>query len=77
MRIDNSSNLDMRKLACGTVPARLHKPVRIVQGSERASPMIERNLISAVHASLLLLPERFNAQDFYATVAGLSYTGTP
>eukprot|EP00904_Undaria_pinnatifida_P001568 jgi/Undpi1/11411/HiC_scaffold_30.g13708.m1 len=54
---------------------RLHKPVRVIQGSERASPMIERNLISAVQASLLLLPERFNAQDFYTTVAGLSYTG--
>ncbi|CAM9227719.1 unnamed protein product [Laminaria digitata] len=54
---------------------RLHKPVRIIQGSERAAPMVEGNLISAVRASLLLLPERFSAQEFYRTVAGLSYTG--
>lgn len=51
--------------------------MRIIQGSEQASPMIESNLISAVQASLLLLPERFGAQELYTTVAGLSYTGAP
>lgn len=55
--------------------SRLHKPVRIIQGSEEASEMIQGNLVSAAKASLLLLPERFGAQEFYTTVAGLSYTG--
>lgn len=67
----------MRKLTFGALISRLHKPVRIIQGSERAAPMVEGNLISAVRASLLLLPERFSAQEFYRTVAGLSYTGAP
>lgn len=54
---------------------RLHKPVRIIQGSDKASEIIQGNLASASKASLLLLPERFSAQEFYTTVAGLSYTG--
>lgn len=49
--------------------------MRIVQENEHASVIIERNLVSAAKASLLLLPESFNAQEFYTTVAGLSYTG--
>lgn len=67
----------MRKLTCRTLFFRLHKPVRIIQGSEQASAMIEGNLISAVQTSLLLLPERFSAHELYTTVAGLSYTGAP
>eukprot|EP00752_Nemacystus_decipiens_P010611 g9449.t1 len=54
---------------------RLHKPVRIIQGNDQVSEMIQGNLASAAKASLLLLPERFGAQEFYTTVAGLSYTG--
>ncbi|CAM9382890.1 unnamed protein product [Scytosiphon promiscuus] len=54
---------------------RLHKPVRVIQGNEQAARIIHGNLVSAAKASLLLLPERFNAQEFYTTVAGLSYTG--
>lgn len=37
--------------------------------------MIEENLVSAAKASMLLLPERFSAEELYTTVAGLSYTG--
>ncbi|CAM9202160.1 unnamed protein product [Hapterophycus canaliculatus] len=54
---------------------RLHKPVRVIRGSKQASNIIQGNLVSATKASLLLLPERFSAQDLYTTVAGLSYTG--
>eukprot|EP00903_Cladosiphon_okamuranus_P009410 g8974.t1 len=54
---------------------RLHKPVRIIQGNDQVSGMIQGNLLSAAKASLLLLPERFSAQEFFTTVAGLSYTG--
>lgn len=60
--------------ACVSV-SRLHKPVRIIQGNDQVSEMIQGNLESAATASLLLLPERFSAQEFYTTVAGLSYTG--
>lgn len=49
--------------------------MRIIQGNEQASEMIKANLASAAKASLLLLPERFSAQELYTTVAGLSYTG--
>lgn len=49
--------------------------MRVIQRSEQASSVIETNLVSAVKASLLLLPERFNAEELYTTVAGLSYTG--
>ncbi|CAM9099014.1 unnamed protein product [Ectocarpus sp. 4 AP-2014] len=54
---------------------RLQKPVRIIQGNDKTSAIIEGNLLSAAKTSLLLLPERFSAQEFYTTVAGLSYTG--
>lgn len=36
---------------------------------------MQDNLLSAVKASLLLMPERFSAEELYSTVAGLSYTG--
>lgn len=49
--------------------------MRVIQRSEQASAIIETNLVSAAKASLLLLPERFTAQELYTTVAGLSYTG--
>lgn len=54
---------------------RLHKPVRVIRSSSDASPLLQDNLTSAARTALLLLPERFDAAEFYTTIAGLSYTG--
>lgn len=57
---------------------RLHKPVEIVVEPDNNSQLrtaLVQNLHSAVHASLMLLPEHFSEIDFYKTIAGLSYNG--
>ncbi|XP_045179228.1 phosphatidate cytidylyltransferase, mitochondrial-like [Mercenaria mercenaria] len=59
------------------VSGRLHKPVKIVKKphSARLIQALHTNLCSAVHASLLLLPETFTENDLYTTITGLSYSG--
>lgn len=57
---------------------RLHKPVRILVEPTEQSQLrtaLVQNLHSAVHAALLLLPERFQEIDFYKTITSLSYNG--
>ncbi len=61
---------------------RLHKPVKILTAAENNGDMdkdvsaaLRLNLQSALHTSLLLLPEQFTEEQLYATLAGLSYTG--
>jgi len=59
------------------VSGRLHKPVLILRRDENSelNLALATNLQSAVHTSLLLLPEQFSTDDLYMTVAGLSYMG--
>ena len=56
---------------------RLHKPVHVIHDS-RDQPItaaVKNNLESAIHASLLLLPDTFTELQLFITVAGLSYSG--
>eukprot|EP00741_Cyanophora_paradoxa_P001133 tig00000459_g1093.t1 len=54
---------------------RLHKPVEVLADSGALSSAVEGNLRHALHAALLLLPERFEEAELWHAIAGLSYTG--
>ena len=56
---------------------RLHKPVKILFEEPNIRVANQRNLISAVRCSLLLLPTTFTEKELYSTIAGLSYQGDP
>ncbi|KAK2727855.1 phosphatidate cytidylyltransferase, mitochondrial-like isoform X1 [Artemia franciscana] len=59
------------------VSGRLHKPVLVLQNYDDGDikMALEQNLYSALHASLLLLPESFTEERLYHTLASLSYRG--
>lgn len=59
------------------VAGRLHKPceVLIEPTTQDIQSAIQLNLKSAVHVSLLLLPESFKIYDLFYTIANLSYAG--
>ena len=56
---------------------RLHKPVHVVHNTAdpTLNAAIKNNLESAIHSSLLLLPDAFTESQLYLTVASLSYSG--
>ncbi|KAF2749841.1 mitochondrial import protein mmp37 [Sporormia fimetaria CBS 119925] len=56
---------------------RLHKPVKILFEEPSIRVANQRNLLSAVRCSLLLLPPTFTERQLYSTIAGLSYKGDP
>lgn len=59
------------------IAGRLQKPVKILRDNPSVRLANQVNLISAVRAALLLLPENFTEQELYTTIAGLSYKGDP
>ncbi|EJT98715.1 Mmp37-domain-containing protein [Dacryopinax primogenitus] len=59
------------------VSGRMHKPIRIVKDDARVRLTQQVNLVSAVRASLLMLPEEFTEEELWASIAGLSYSGDP
>lgn len=56
---------------------RLHKPVEILKNPTNAElqTSLQLNLQSAVHTSLLILPETFTEYEFYYVISNLSYGG--
>jgi translocator assembly and maintenance protein 41 len=56
---------------------RLQKPVKILFEEPNIRVANQRNLLSAVRCSLLLLPPTFTEKKLYSTIAGLSYQGDP
>ncbi|ALC46342.1 CG33331, partial [Drosophila busckii] len=57
---------------------RLQKPVTHLVNltdNPRLQTAIDKNLLSALQAALLLLPEKFTAYELFHAIAGLSYKG--
>lgn len=54
---------------------RLQKPVKILRDHPSVRLANQINLLSAVRAALLLLPEEFSEFDLYSTIASISYKG--
>ena len=68
---------DLKEWETLYVAGRLHKPVNIIEQEEdmELKEALRTNLNYAIHAALLLLPEKFREEELFLTVAGLSYTG--
>lgn len=69
--------LDWESLYIG---GRLQKPVRMIQDCSKFKDpelhmALRMNLKNALHASFLLLPEKFSDKMLYNTLCGLSYKG--
>lgn len=59
------------------ISGRLHKPVKFLQRQRDKDILsaLKRNLNSAVTAALLSLPEYFTEEEFFLSIAGLSFAG--
>eukprot|EP00042_Codosiga_hollandica_P047367 m.512160 g.512160 ORF g.512160 m.512160 type:complete len:106 (+) comp57434_c0_seq47:369-686(+) len=54
---------------------RLHKQVCVLRDDDEISQAVAVNRDHAVTVALLTLPARFSEREFYAKIAGLSYSG--
>lgn len=57
------------------ISGRLQKPVKILLDDPRIRLANQVNLASALRTSLLLLPEKFDEDDLFRQIAGISYKG--
>lgn len=59
------------------VSGRLHKPVKMIKKptSSEVIKSLHSNLRSALHTSLLMLPETFTDLDLFTAITSLSYSG--
>nr|SVE76408.1 EOG090X06VP [Daphnia longispina] len=60
------------------ISGRLHKPVMPLVLPHSSHPLrsaLKHNLQNAMHTALLLLPDTFQEEALYQTLAGLSYSG--
>jgi translocator assembly and maintenance protein 41 len=55
----------------------MHKPIRIIKDDARVRLTQQVNLVSAVRAALLTLPEEFSETELFERIASISYTGDP
>jgi len=56
---------------------RMHKPLRIIKDDARVRLTQQVNLVSAVRAALLTLPDEFSETELFERIAGISYSGDP
>ncbi|KAA1469844.1 Mmp37-domain-containing protein [Dentipellis sp. KUC8613] len=56
---------------------RMHKPLRIIKDEPRVRLTQQVNLVSAIRAAILILPESFSETQLFETIAGISYSGDP
>lgn len=54
---------------------RLQKPVRVLRDDTRVRMASRTNSLNALRVALLLLPERFDEEELFLKIAGLSYRG--
>lgn len=57
------------------VAGRMHKPVKILRDDARVRLANQVNLTEAVRVALLTLPEKFNEEQLFEKIAGISYVG--
>jgi translocator assembly and maintenance protein 41 len=55
---------------------RMHKPLRIIKDDARVRLTQQVNLVSAVRAALLTLPEDFSETELFERIADISYAGS-
>lgn len=53
----------------------MHKPVKILRDDSRVRLANQVNLTEAVRVALLTLPEKFNEEELFDRIAGISYKG--
>ncbi|KAF2193829.1 mitochondrial import protein-like protein mmp37 [Zopfia rhizophila CBS 207.26] len=73
----NTLHRDLSEWDTLYLAGRLHKPVKILFEEPNIRVANQRNLLSAVRCSLLLLPPTFTEKQLYSTITGLSYQGDP